>query len=119
MLNNSRFPNWYWKKVKGMQRSNKVIPILVVLRKSAYIHLLHLLMHALIFLKAQLWSPSIKVLQKPPIAYQIKNKSLGESFKVFHNMTTLPSFPVKKAFSDVTKLLLFLQVQTSHLLLFF
>lgn len=72
MLNNSRFPNWYWKKVKGMPRSNKVIPILVVLRKSAYIHLLHLLIHALIFLKAQLWSPSIKVLQSPQLPTKLR-----------------------------------------------
>lgn len=37
MLNNIRFPNWYWEKVKGMQRGNKVIPILELLRESAYI----------------------------------------------------------------------------------
>lgn len=33
MLNNSRFPNWYWEKVKGMQRGNKAVPILVAWRE--------------------------------------------------------------------------------------
>lgn len=69
-------------------REYRASPVSAVLRERANIELLHLLMYALIFLKAQLWSPSIKVLQKSPTAYEIKNKSLGGSFKVFHNMTT-------------------------------
>ena len=47
-------------------------------------------MYALIFLKAQLWSPSIKVLQKPLIIYQIKIKPVGGSFKVSY--MTRPTF---------------------------
>ena len=47
-------------------------------------------MYALIFLKAQVWSPSIKVLQKPLTVYQIKFKPAGGSFKVSH--MTRPTF---------------------------
>ena len=54
MLNKSRFPNWDWGKVKGMRRGTKVLPVFVVLRARADIQWLHLLVYALIFLKARL-----------------------------------------------------------------
>lgn len=99
-----------------MQRDNKAISILVVWGEYAYIQLLHLLMYALIFLKARLWSPSVKVLQKPPTAYQMKNESLGSSLQVFHKATTQPPFPMKEVLPDITPPAFFLGVQTSHLL---
>lgn len=49
-----------------------------------------------------------------PTAYQMKNKSLGGSLKVFHSVTTQPSFPVKKVLPDITTPVFFLDVQTSH-----
>lgn len=44
-------------------------------------------MYALIFLKAQLRPPSIKVLQTPLVSYQIKKQFLGGSFKGFWEIT--------------------------------
>lgn len=97
MLNNTRFPNWYWEKVKGIPRGNGHSNFSSIERVCLYSVASPSNVCIDFFLKAQLWSPSIKVLQKPLTAYQIKNESLGGSVKVSRNMTPRPSSPVKKA----------------------
>lgn len=116
MLNNSRFPSRYWEKVKGMQRGNKAIPILVVLKECVLTFRASPSNVCIDFSKSSgLITFNQGSSTPPPVSYQIKNRLWGGSFTGFCKMTPDLHLLGGKHCNMMSQHVLFVHVQTSHL----